>query len=53
MKNRETTKDKEGKQAANLLDFMEINSFSNIINTPTRIDNIIVEKNLNYMNALL
>ena len=27
MKNRETTNDKEGKQAAHLLDFMEINSF--------------------------
>ena len=39
--NRDTTRDKEKKQATLLLDFMDINSFSNIITSPTRQRNII------------
>ena len=41
LKNRVNTKDKDRKQAALLLDFMDINSFSNVISSPTRNDNII------------
>ena len=41
MSNTDTTKDKDKKQAALLLDFMDINSFNNIINSPTRLKNII------------